>query len=56
MKSSTAIGTVVMSLLVMYIIVTILNFYGFNINSYGTYITFYLFLLVTMLVLPQTLK
>lgn len=56
MKSSSTIGTVVLSLLVMFIIVKILTFYGFDISSYGTYIAFYLFLLVTMLVLPQTIS
>jgi len=56
MNSSSAIGTVALSLLLMYIIVKILSFYGFDINSYGTYITFYLFLLITMLVLPQTIS
>lgn len=54
MNSSTALGIVILILLMMYILAQILNFYGFNISSYATYISFYLFLLLTMLVLPQT--
>ena len=54
MNSSTSLGIVVLALLMMYILTQILNFYGFNISSYGTYISFYLFLLLTILVLPQT--
>ena len=30
--------------------------YGFSMSSYGTYIAFYLFLLLTMLVLPQQME
>lgn len=56
MNSSTTLGIVILFLLMMYILAQILNFYGFNISSYGTYISFYLFLLLTMLVLPQTIN
>ena len=56
MNTSTAIGFICISLLVMYILVQIMTFYGFSMSSYGTYIAFYLFLLLTWLVLPQQIE
>jgi hypothetical protein len=53
MNSIKILGIVTISLLVMYIVVQILNFYGFDSDYYGIYITFYIFLMLTMLVLPQ---
>jgi hypothetical protein len=56
MNTSTTIGVICISLIVMYILVQILTFYGFSMSSYGTYIAFYLFLLLTMLFLPQQME
>ena len=49
----TTFWTIFISLLIMYIFVQIFNFYGFNSSYYGTYMVFYLFLLLTLLVLPK---
>ena len=56
MNTSTTLGIIAISLLVMYIVVQILNFYGFSSDSYGTYVAFYIFLLLTMLVLPTNME
>jgi hypothetical protein len=49
-NSITIIGT---SLLLMYGLSKILDFYGIGINSYGSYFAFYLFLLLSYFVLPR---
>jgi len=41
------------SLIFMYVIIQILTFYGVGSDAYGTYIGFYLFLLLSMLILPN---
>ena len=41
------------SLLLVYGLTRILEFYGIGINIYGSYIAFYLFLLITSFVLPR---
>jgi len=56
MKTDTSLWILVLSLLLMYILTQILNFYGFNASSYGTYFVFYLFLLLTMIILPQRIS
>jgi hypothetical protein len=49
----TTFWSISISLLILYIFVQIFNFYGFDSNYYGTYVVFYLFLLLTLLVLPK---
>jgi hypothetical protein len=49
----TTVWIISIALLIMYIFVQIFNFYGFNSSYYGTYFVFYLFLLLTLLVLPK---
>ena len=41
------------SLIFMYVIIQILTFYGVGSDAYGTYVGFYLFLLLSMIVLPN---
>lgn len=53
MNTGSTIVIIILSIVVIYITIQILNFYGFGTESYGMYIAFYLFLLLTMLILPQ---
>ena len=55
MKSSTIsmITALGVSLLLIYGFTRILEFYGIGINVYGSYIAFYLFILITIYVLPN---
>ena len=53
MSASTIITTLGISLLLVYGITRILEFYGIGINIYGSYIAFYLFILITSFVLPR---
>jgi len=49
-KTITIIG---FSLLFLYILMQILNFYGIGQESYGIYLGFFLFILLSMLILPK---
>ena len=53
MSTSTIITTLGLSILLVYGITRILEFYGIGINVYGSYIAFYAFLLITSFVLPR---
>jgi hypothetical protein len=48
-----AILLIGVSLVIMYIVTQVLQFYGVTSASYGKYIGFYLFMLVCILVLPH---
>jgi hypothetical protein len=50
-KTITFIGV---SLLVMYIMIQILNFYGVDQSVYGIYLVFFLFILLSILILPNS--
>jgi len=50
-KITTIIG---FSLIFLYVIIQILTFYGVSPDEYGTYIGFYLFLLLSMVILPNS--
>ena len=52
-STTTLISLFVFSLIFTYVIVNILEFYGVGANVYGSYIGFYLFLLVSIFVLPR---
>jgi hypothetical protein len=41
------------SMIFTYVITNLLEFYGIGANVYGTYIGFYLFLLISIFVLPK---
>ena len=42
-----------LTILLVYGITQILTFYGININTYGSYLVFYLFILITSFILPR---
>jgi hypothetical protein len=56
MKTSQILEIIAFVLLIIFVFVQISNFYGFSSTNYGTYIAFYIFLLFTMLILPQTIE
>jgi hypothetical protein len=53
MNSSTIITTLGISVVLVYGLTTILEFYGIGINTYGSYFAFYIFILCTAFVLPR---
>lgn len=52
MKTSSIITILGVSLLLFYTIITILKFYGISESVYGTYLLFYIFIIISILVLP----
>ena len=52
--SSSKITILGFSIILIYIITQILNFYGIGSDSYGNYIGFYLFILISIFILPST--
>jgi hypothetical protein len=52
MTTSSIITTLGTFILLVYGLTRILEFYGIGINIYGSYIAFYVFLLISMFVLP----
>ena len=53
MKASSIISILGIALLLFYGITRILEFYGIGINIYGSYVAFYIFILISMLILPN---
>jgi branched-subunit amino acid ABC-type transport system permease component len=53
MSASSIITTLGISLLLVYGLTRILEFYGIGINVYGSYIAFYLFMLISSFILPR---
>jgi hypothetical protein len=53
MKLSSIISILGVSILLFYAIVNILNFYGISESVYGIYLLFYVFMIVSMIVLPN---
>ena len=49
----SAITVVGITLLLVYGLTKILDFYGIGINVYGSYLAFYIFILISALVLPR---
>lgn len=49
-KTITIIGV---SMVFLYILMQILKFYGIEENSYGIYLAFFLFMLLSMAILPS---
>lgn len=43
-------------LLISYGLMKVFEFYGISINAYGSYLSFYLFLLITAFILPRNYK
>jgi len=54
MSASSIITTLGISILLVYGLTRILEFYGIGINIYGSYIAFYAFILISSFVLPRT--
>jgi len=52
--SSKIITIIGISLLFFYCLVQILNFYGIDTNTYGVYISFYIFIIISSLILPKS--
>ena len=48
---SRSFGNIVIFMVIVYSIVQILSFYGIGANIYGSYISFYIFLLVSTYIL-----
>lgn len=53
MKTGTIITLIGFSILIMYAMSQLLNFYGIGSNVYGIYFVFYVFILLSILVLPS---
>lgn len=52
MSANSLITGIGLLMLVMYVVIQILEFYGISINSYGSYLAFYAFIMITLYVLP----
>jgi hypothetical protein len=55
MTTGAIISSIGFSVILLYILVQILNFYGIGTNVYGTYLAFYLFILLSLLILPNNI-
>ena len=53
MKLSSIITLLGLTILFVYCIIQILNFYGVYISSYGVYLMFYLFMVACYIILPH---
>lgn len=53
MSASSIITTFGISILLVYGLTRILEFYGIGINIYGSYLAFYYFILLSSFVLPR---
>ena len=53
MNSTTIITILSISILLVYGLTKIMEFYGIGINDYGSYIAFYFFLLLSAFILPR---
>lgn len=53
MTTSSIITTLGISIVLVYGLTRILEFYGIGINVYGSYIAFYFFMLISSFILPR---
>jgi hypothetical protein len=53
MALTSLITTLGISVLLVYGLIKILEFYGIGINVYGSYIAFYFFMLISSFILPR---
>ena len=53
MKLSNIITLLGISIIFFYCIVQILNFYELSISSYGVYLMFFMFMMVSYIILPH---
>ena len=52
-SSSSVLTTLGISLLLIYGLTKIMEFYGIDVSTYGSYLAFYFFLLISYFVLPS---
>ena len=55
MSPASLISLIGFSVIFMYILIQILNFYGVTTDSYGTYVAFYIFMLLSIVILPNAI-
>jgi hypothetical protein len=53
MSTSLIITTLGISIILIYGLIKLLDFYGIGINNYGSYIAFYIFILLSSFILPR---
>ncbi len=53
MASAYEITEIIASIVILFCIIKVLQFYGFNLEDYGIYLSFYVFLLLSKYVLPN---
>ena len=53
MKLSNIITILGITLIIFYCITQILNFYGISISSYGIYFAFFIFMMISYVILPH---
>ena len=53
MSSSSIITTLGISIILVYGVIKILEFVGIGIDVYGSYLSFYIFLLISSFILPR---
>ena len=52
MTTGFMIAIIVMSAIAIYAIIKLLNFYGVGLEVYGIYLVFYIFILLSVFILP----
>ena len=52
-STSSTITTLGISILLVYGLTRVLEFYGIGINIYGSYIAFYIFIVLSLFILPR---
>jgi hypothetical protein len=53
MSASSIITTLGITIILIYGLTKLLDFYGIGINVYGSYISFYVFILISSFILPR---
>lgn len=53
MKFGSAITLLGVSSIFLYCLVQILKFYGIGYDTYGVYVMFYIFMIITIMILPN---
>ena len=54
MSSSSIITTLGIAIILIYGLIKLLEFVGIGIDVYGTYLSFYVFLIISSFILPRT--
>lgn len=54
MSTSVILSIIGFSWILIYIIIQILTFYGIGSNVYGVYLAFFIFIILSIVVLPNT--